>query len=75
MAGEVRSDTSTSLLALFVSEILPSGFFVTGEEEELGILVVGFVTKFTTKWITKFVASLNFSSNYPPYLSPNTTIH
>ena len=37
-----RFDTSGSLIALFVSEISPSVFIVTEEEEEeLGILVVG----------------------------------
>ena len=39
-------DTSGSLIALFVSKISPSGFFVTSteedEEEQLRILVVGF---------------------------------
>ena len=42
-----RFDTSGSLIALFVFEILTSVFFVTStngrtEEEELSILVVGF---------------------------------
>ena len=44
MFKESGLDTNRSPVALFVYEILPSGFFVTPteEEEELHILVVGY---------------------------------
>ena len=40
-----RFDISGALIALFVSEMSPPGFFVTEHEEELRILVVRFCVK------------------------------